>query len=318
MRSSLTVAVSVVALCLLISGGWSGAVAQNGLAVSAEMFVGLQEGRQTFTASSDGPYPGALFRYVQLGIPNRGGVWIGQGIQADINCDLKLSLQGWYLFPSNVSGSILLDPGATPRLIPAEINTHTDWWYLDGFGTYRLRGAFSAVLGVRYDHHNFYTDNKEILDILFAPFAAFGLTVDNALRLDLNALTTTPYFGCQFGDSGGLMLRVLYSPWSSVNVKSSLSQSNFIRDPNWLGGGARLSKRTFAELFVQYSSKVNSSLQMSIFAKGTLLEGSTRTNISETLVPGSAEYDIAYRASDWTGGLSANLAFNTPEFRLPW
>ncbi len=319
MKSPLTAVVSLLALFLL-SGPCPVAFGQDGLALSAESFVGWQVGRETFTASSDGPYPGALFRYVQLGIPNRGGLWLGEGIQAGIGCNLKLFFQGWYLFPNNVDGTILLDPGATPRLIPADINAHTDWWYLDGFGTYRLKGAFSAVLGVRYDHHNFYTNNKEILDLLFGPSASlFGLPLTDALRLDLNVLTTTPYFGCQLGDSEGLTLRVIYSPWSSINVESTLSQNDGIfRPQNWLGGRSTLSKKTFAEVFVQYSATVAPSLQMTIFAKGTLLEGSTKAPVNETLVNGAAEYDVSYRASGWIGGVSANLGFNLPDFRFPW
>jgi hypothetical protein len=319
MKIPATVVVGLLTLCLL-SGQCRIAFGQAGLSVSAETFVGWQDGRQTFTASSDGPYPGALFRYVQLRIPNRGGLWLGEGIKAGIGCDLKLFLQGWYLFPNNIDGTILLDPGATPRLIPADINAHTDWWYVDGFGTYRLNGAFSAVLGVRYDHHNFYTNDQQILDLLFGPVAGhYHLPLNDALRLDLNVLTTTPYFGCQLGDSEGITLRVIYSPWSSINVESTLSQNDGIfRPQNWLGGRSTLSKKTFAELFVQYSARVAPSLQAAIFAKGTLLEGSTKTSVSETLVHGAAGYDVSYHSVGWMGGINANLEFELPDFRLPW
>jgi hypothetical protein len=319
MKHRVAVVVGLLALCLL-SGPGPVVSGQAPLSVSLDSFVGWQEGRQTFGTSSDGPYPGALFRSVEFGIPNRGGIWLGEGIQVGIGGDLRLFLQGWYLFPNNADGAILLDPGATPRQVPAGINAHTDWWYVDGFGTYRLNGAFSAVLGLRYDHHNFYTNDKQIIDILFGPDAIrYGLPLTDSMRYDLNLLSTIPYFGCQLDNAHGLTLRVIYSPWSSINVQSALSQNEgLLRQPTWLGGRAPLSRTTFAELFVQYSGSVASSVEISIFAKGTLHEGSTRATVRETLDNGAAEYGISYHTAGWTGGLNANLAFNLPQLGSPW
>ena len=304
MNRSVTVMVVFLALCI-----WSGpcpvAFGQGTLQMSADTFVGFQSGKQTLTASSEGPFPGALFRYVRLEIPNRGGTWLGGGTEAAIGNRVGLYFQGWYVFPNNIDGAITLDPGATPRLLPAGVNSHTDWWYVDGFGTFRLNGPFSGVLGLRYDHHNFYTNDKEILDILFGPLAsALGLPLNDALRLDLNALSTSPYFGFQWGNPDGMTLRVIYSPWITINVESTLSQNDGIfRPQSWLGGGSTLSKTTFAELFGQYSLKVAPSFRLAIFAKGTWDEGFVKTPIRETLVNGVAQYDISYWTCDlcWRG-----------------
>ena len=86
--------------------------------VKADGYVALQGGRETLTASSDGPFPGALFRYVKLEIPNRGGVWLGGGAEAEIGSCVSLFVQGSYLCPNNIDGSITLDPGATPACKP--------------------------------------------------------------------------------------------------------------------------------------------------------------------------------------------------------
>jgi hypothetical protein len=314
MKRPWSILLCLVALCVLCG------VAQGQMPfdVSVGGFIASQQGRETLTSSSEGPFPGALFRYSKLEIPNRGGVWLGGGAEAKIGSDLNLSVQGSYLIPNNKEGSILLDPGATPRLIPASINSHLDWWYVDGFGAYRMNGPFSIVLGYRYDHHNFYTDSPEILDILFAPLAQL-LGLPLGLRLDLNVLSSVPYFGVQWGESGGGTLRVIYSPWAMINVESTLSQNNGIfRPPNWLGGKDSLSRAQFFELFGQYSVRVAPSLDLAIFCRATWLEGRTKTSLSESLVGGTAGYDVSYHRVSWNVGANAKLAFSFPDLLYSW
>jgi|SRR5271157_2202845 len=294
---------------------------QPPLEVGTDGYVALQGGQGTLTASSDGPFPGALFRYVKLEIPYRGGVWLGGGAKAKIGSDLNLFIQGSYLVPHNIDGGIGLDPGATPRVISASIDSNLDWWYVDGFGTYRLNGPFSVVLGYRYDHNNFFTDSSEILDILFAPAAQlFGLPLANRLRLDLNVLSSVPYFGVQWGgDPDAITLRVIYSPWSRIDTESTLSQNDGIfRPQSWLGGKDALSNTMFVELFGQYSGRVTPSLQVAIFCRGTWLQGSTKTSLSETLVGGAAGYDVAYHSASWNVGANANLDFDFSGLLYPW
>jgi hypothetical protein len=276
-----------------------------------DFYAGWQGGqKQTLSVSGDGPYPGALFRSVQLEIPNR-GLWLGVGASTGSCSDFRLFVQGWYFFPNNVQGAILLDPGATPVLIPADVKSHLDWWYVDVFGTYRTSGAFSVVLGARFDHHNYFTDDPEILNIVFFPLS-------NLMRFDLNVTSTIPYFGCQWGPASGLTLRAVYGPLGWINTESTLSQNNSVFRPvNWLGGQAGLSKKDFFELFGEYSKAVSASMQIGIFGRGTWLSAATHTSLSESLVNGSAEYDVSYRRTSWTVGASATAHFDIPQF-LNW
>jgi hypothetical protein len=313
-RSILLCLIAVFVLCGVAQG-------QPPFEVSADGYVAWQGGLDTLTASSDGPYPGALFRYVKLEIPYRAGVWFGGGAKAKIGRDLHLFVQGSYLVPSNIDGGISLDPGATPRVISASINSNLDWWYVDGFGTCRLNGPFSVVFGYRYDHHNFFTDKSEVLDILFAPAAQFfRLPLANGLRLDLNVLSSVPYFGVQWGgDPDAITLRVIYSPWARIDAESTLSQNNgAFRPQNWLGGKDALSDTLFLELFGQYSGRVTPSLRVAIFCRATWLQGSTKTSLNESLVGGTAGYDIAYHTASWNVGANAKLAFDFPGLLYPW
>jgi hypothetical protein len=313
-RSILLGLVVVFVLCGVAQG-------QQPFEVSADGYVALQGGLETLTASSDGPFPGALFRYVKLEIPYRGGVWLGGGVKAKVGCDVNLYVQGSYLVPGNIDGGISLDPGATPRVISTGTNSNLDWWYVDGFGTCRVNGPFSVVLGYRYDHHNFFTDSSEVLDILFAPAAQFfGLPLANGLRLDLNVLSSVPYFGVQWGgDPDAITLRVIYSPWARIYTESTLSQNNGVfRPQNWLGGNDTLSDTLFLELFGQYSARVTPSLQLAVFVRGTWLQGSVKTSLNETLVGGTAGYDVAYHSAGWNVGANAKLAFDFSNLLYPW
>jgi hypothetical protein len=158
------------------------------------------------------------------------------------------------------------------------------------------------------------------LDILFAPAAQFfGLPLANNLRLDLNVLSSVPYFGVQWGGPDAITLRIIYSPWANINVESTLSQNNgAFRPQNWLGGKDSLSNTMFLELFGQYSGRVTPSLQVAIFYRGTWLQGSTKTSLSETLVGGAAGYDIAYHTASWNVGANATLAFDLSGLLYPW
>ncbi|MGB6067274.1 MAG: hypothetical protein WBG50_20910 [Desulfomonilaceae bacterium] len=281
--------------------------------LTADGYVASQGGREALTASSDGPFPGALFRYVKLEVPNR-GVWLGGGAEAKIGSCLNLFVQGSYLCPNNVDGTITLDPGATPRLLNANAGSNLDWWYVDAFGTYRLNGPLAVVLGFRYDHHNFFTDSSEVLDILFAPIAQ-----QLGLRLDLNVLSSIPYFGLQCGHPDGVTLRVIYSPFASINVESTLSQNDGVfRPQSWLGGQDTLSSSQFVELYGQYSRRMTPSLKVAIFCRGTWLQGSTSTSLNETLVGGAAQYDVSYHSESWNIGATAELAFDFPVRLYPW
>lgn len=311
MKRTRTLLVGVVALCLLCGVAYG----QSPYELSFDFCAGWQGGqRETLTSSSDDAVPGSLYRYSKLEIPNR-GLWIGAGLDARIGEDLKLFLQGWYFFPSNTEGSILLDPGGGggPRYIPAALESHLDWWYVDGFGTYRLGGPLSGVLGVRFDHHLYFTEDPEILDLLIP-------LPPNEMRLDLNVLSTMPYFGLQWGPSNGLTLRMIYSPCGWMHTESSLSQVNnpIVRPPNWLGGDKVLSRKDFFELFGEYSGEVVSSVDLAVFGRGTWLSGTTDAPIRETIVNGTAEYDVSYRRVGWTIGARATLLFDVPEYFLPW
>jgi hypothetical protein len=281
---------------------------------SLDFYVGWQGGqKQTLTSSSDGPYPGALYRFSQLEVPNR-GVWLGASANANANwgCDLRLSVQGWYFLPTDTEGSILLDPGATPRQIPAGVSSNVDWWYVDAFGALRLRSSFAAILGLRFDHHNYYTEDPELLNIIFFPLT-------NQMRLDLNVVSTIPYFGLQWGPSSGLTLRALYSPLGWINVESTLSQNNSIfRPQNWLGGQSDLTTKEFFEVFGEYAGQVTPFAQLGIFARGTWLNGRTNTSLSESLVNGSAEYSVSYRSASWTIGCKAAVNFDFPRLWNGW
>jgi hypothetical protein len=319
MKKSRSMLFGLAALCVLclLSGVSQG---QGPLDLSIDAHIASQRGRETLVAASDGPYPGALFRYVKLEVPNRGGFWLGGSARGNFGCDLSLFLQGSYLFPNNVDGAILLDPGATPRLLSASVGSNLDWWYIEGFGTYRISGAFSVVLGYRSDHHNFYTDSSEILDLAFAPLAQFyGFPLANNLRLDLNVLSNVPYFGVQWGDANGITLRIIYSPLPTINVESTLSQNNgVIRPQNWLGGKDSLSHGQFLELYAQYSGEVSPSLQLGFFCKGTWLQGSTKTDLSESIVGGTAGYDVSYYSMSWNVGADAKLSFDVSGLLYLW
>ncbi len=308
MKGPMSLLVGVVSLSLLCGFAYG----QLPYELSFDFYTGWQGGqRQTLTAESDGPFPGALFRSVELGIPNR-GLWLGAGADAKIGCDLNLFVQGWFFVPSNVDGSILLDPGATPRKIPADVNSHIDWWYIDTFGTLRLCGPFSVVSGLRFDHQNYFTDDPEILNIIFFP-------LPNVMRLDLNVLSTIPYLGVQWGPSSGLTLRAVYSPLGWMNLKSTLSQDNSVfRPENFLGGQDNLTKRDFFELFGEYAGQLGSSLQIAVFGKGTWLSGTTNAILTESLVNGAAEYKISYRRCSWTIGARGTAFFSLPEFFYLW
>ena len=308
MKRPMCLLVGVVSLSLLCGL----ACGQTPYGLSLDFYTGWQGGqRQTLTAESDGPFPGALFRSVELGIPNR-GLWLGAGVDAKIRGDLNLFVQGWFFVPSDVEGSILLDPGATPRKIPADVNSHIDWWYIDAFGALRLSGPFSVVLGLRFDHQNYFTDDPELLNIIFFP-------LPNVMRLDLNVLSTIPYLGLQWGPSNGLTLRAVYSSLGWVNLKSTLSQDNSIfRPENFLGGQDNLTKRDFFELFGEYSAQLGPFMQLAVFGKGTWLSGTTDTTLTESLVNGAAEYKISYRRCGWTIGARGTVLFSLPEFLYPW
>jgi len=298
----------VLTLCLL-SGGVYGQCPPD---LALDFYVGWQTSqRQTLTVEGDGPFPGALFRSVKLDIPNQ-GVWLAAGANKRIGGNLDLFVQGWYFLPSNIKGSIILDPGATPRHIPAGLSSHVDWWYVDTFGTLRFGDPSSIVLGVRFDHQNYFTDDPEILNILFFPLS-------NQMRLDLNVLSTIPYLGYQWGPSNGLTLRAIYSPLGWINIKSTLNQNNSIARPvNWLGGESGLTKKEFFELFGEYSGSVGPSMQIAVFGKGTWLHGSTETTLTETLVHGAANYHISYHRVSWTIGLRGTVLFSIPESLFPW
>lgn len=296
------------ALCVLTGVAYGQPPCELGF----DFYLGWQGGlRQTLTASSQGPFPGALFRSVKLEIPNQ-GIWLGGAANARVGDDLKLLVQGWYFLPSNNEGLIVLDPGATPRQIPAGVKSNLDWWYIDALGAYRLTGPFSGVLGVRFDHHTYYTDDPEILNIIFFPLS-------NQMRLDLNVLSTIPYFGFQWGPSAGITMRVIYSPLGWITAESTLSQNNSIfRPQNRLGGEGGLNKKELLEVFGEYSREVASSTQIGLFGRATWLNGSTDTNLTETLVNGAAEYDIAYRRVGWTLGAKATVLFDVPQFLQSW
>ncbi|MBI5570485.1 MAG: TonB-dependent receptor [Desulfomonile tiedjei] len=308
MKKSTTLLASVVALCLLCGVAYG----QPPCKVGFDFFAGWQGGdKQTLTAVSDGPFPGALFRSVKLEIPNQ-GLWLAGGLDAKIGEDLNLLVQGWYFLSSNSDGSIVLDPGATPVLIPAGVSSNVDWWYIDALGAYRLSGPFSGILGLRFDHHNFYTDDPEILNILFFP-------LPTQMRLDLNVLSTIPYFGFQWGPSDGITLRAVYSPLGSITAESTLSQNNNIARPlNVLGGEGGFTKKTFFELFVEYSGEVTPSAKLAVFGRGAWLQGTTDTDLTESLVNGAAEYGISYHRVSWALGAKATVLFDVPAFLRSW
>jgi hypothetical protein len=300
-----------MALCLV----WGVAYGLSPCQPNFDSYVGWQGGqKQTFIVSGDGPFPGALFRSVQLDIPNR-GIWVGGGADTGCGRDVRLYVQGWYFFANNVKGAILMDPGATPVQIPADVTSNLDWWYLDGFGTYRLSDPFSVVLGLRFDHHNYFTDDPEIVNLL--------IPVPNQIRFDVNMVSTIPYVGFQWGPSYGLTMRVLYSPVGWIDAKSTLSQNNDgvpNRGPNgqnWLGGESNLGNKTFAELFGEYSRDVNCSIQLGIFGRGALLQATSRATVTETIENGAARYDVSYRRISWTVGAMGTVRFDVPQF-LCW
>jgi hypothetical protein len=307
MKRRESILVCTLLLCL-VSGMAYGLSSDQ---LNFDVYAGWQGGhKQTISVATDQLIPGALFRSVEFAIPNR-GVWLGGSLSTGSCSDYRLYVQGWYFFPNNVQGSILLDPGGTPRQIPADVKSHLDWWYVDIFGTRRMSDPFSVVLGVRIDHHDYFTDDSQVLNIVIP-------AVSNRMRFDFNVLSTIPYLGFQWGPSYGLTLRAVYSPLGWINAKSTLSQNNGIARPlNWLGGEAGLAKKEFFELFAEYTREVNPSMQMGVFARGTWLSASTHTSISETLVNGSAEYDVAYNRAGWTLGGSATLRFDMPQL-LNW
>ena len=290
---------------------WGIAYGQPPYDINFDFYVGWQGGqRQTLEAASEGPYPGALFRSVKLEIPNR-GVWLGAGLDGTIGDELGMLAQGWYFLSSNTDGAILLDPGATPRQVPASVSSSLDWWYVDVMGTHRVSGPFSVGLGLRLDHHIFYTGDPEILNLIFP--------LPSLMRFDLDMLSTIPYLGFQWGPSHGLTLRVLYSPLGWLSTESTLSQNNgVIRPQNWLGGKEGLARREFFELFGEYSAEVAPSAQLALFGRGTWLNGSSNATLAETLVNGSADYDVSYRRVGWTIGAKAAVLFDMPDFLNPW
>lgn len=307
MKRWYSILVSLLVLCMM-SGIAHGFSTDQ---LNLDFYAGWQGGdKQSFSVSTDQPNPGALFRSAQFNIPNR-GLWLGAGLSTGPCSDYRLFVQGWYFFPSNARGTIVLDPGATPRQVPADIKSHLDWWYVDIFGTRRVSDPFSFVLGVRVDHHDYYTDDPGILNLV--------IPVSNRMRYDLNVLTTIPYFGFQWGPSYGLTLRAVYSPVGWIDVKSTLSQNNDgARPVNWLGGKSDFSKKQFFELFAEYTREVSPSMQLGVFARGTWLNATaSNASISETLVNASATYDASYQRSGWTVGGSATVRFDTPQL-LSW
>lgn len=306
MKRRESILVCTLVLCL-VSGA---AYAQSSDQLNFDFYVGWQGGqKQSLSVASEGPYPGALFRSVELNVPNR-GLWLGGSLNTMSCGDYQLYVQGWYFFPSNVQGTILLDPGATPQQIPADVKSHLDWWYVDVFGTRRIGCTFSALLGVRIDHHDYYTDDPEILNIIFP--------VTNRMRLDLNVLSTIPYIGVQWGPSYGLTLRAIYSPLGWINAKSTLSQNNGgLRDVNWLGGKTGLGNKQFFELFAEYTRDMGTGMELGIFARGTWLQATNHATLSESLVNGSADYDVSYHRAAWTLGANASVRFDMPQV-LNW
>jgi hypothetical protein len=175
-----------------------------------------------------------------------------------------------------------------------------------------VNDPFSILVGVRFDHHNYFTKDPEILNL------SSPVPLANRMRFDLNVVSTVLYFGFQWGPSYGITLRAVYSPLGWINAKSTLSQNNdWARPVNWLGGEAGLGKKEFVELFGEYSRAVSPSMQLGVFCRGTWLAASTHTTLTETLVNGAAGYDVSYRSASWTLGAKATVRFDMPEF-LSW
>jgi len=150
------------------------------------------------------------------------------------------------------------------------------------------------------------------LNILFFP-------LPTQMRLDLNVLSTIPYFGFQWGPSDGVSLRVVYSPLGWITAESTLSQNNNIARPlNVLGGEGGFTKKKFFELFLEYSGEVTPATRLAIFGRGTWLQGTTDTDLRESLLNGSAEYGISYYSVSWTLGAKATVLFDIPAFLRSW
>ncbi|GEM_PF-6573711 len=292
----------VVVVVLIGVPGTGHAEALTSLPV--DFYVGWQGGhRETLVTTSDGPYPGALYRYARIEVPNE-GVWLGAGTTLAFRPRLTVRVEGWWMLPNNKQGGIALDPGATPIILNGDLSPNLDWWYLDLAGIYNVSGPFSIIQGWRFDHHALFTENWTL--------PIFGTY---PIRFDVNVLSTIPFFGAQWSTGDSFTLRALYTPWAWVNMKSSLAQNGPApRPPSLIEGQRDLSVAQFAELFFDYSRIAWPAARVGVVARLTWMHGSTQATLTETLVNGAASYDVAYDRIGLTIGANGSFAFNTPGF----
>jgi hypothetical protein len=275
-----------------------------------DFFVGWQGGhKQTLTAHTDQGTSGALFRSIKFDTPNE-GIWIGAAATVDLSCKSSLALAGWYLFPKDKSGAYTVDPGLPVALEPLPTDTpggfapKVEWWYVDVMGKYRYWDQIGIVFGARFDHHNFSSNDSDF---------GFAYPTPNRYRLDVNALTTSLFLGLEYASPTGLTLRAIYAPLCWTSGKTRFGQGQLLLPPvgpNEVESSKAVNPRYLAELFLEYSKPVSTSVKLGAFARGTWLHSSGNSSLSETVHAATGSYDFSYDSTSWTVGGKAEFAFN--------
>lgn len=270
-----------------------------------DFFVGWQGGhKQTLSAHTDETtVRGALFREIGFNIPNE-GIWLGAAATVDMSCKFGVAVMGWYLIPSNKSGSYYVDPGIPPDPggnLPGKV----DWWYIDVMGKYRHWQNMSLLFGARFDNHNVSVNSADF---------GFAYPTRNPYRLDLNAFTTSLFIGMEYASDSGLTLRAIYAPISWTSGKTKFGQSQLIFPAfgaNEVESNKAVNPVYLTELFVEYTRPVSMGMKLGAFARGTWLHATGHSTLSESIRNASASYDFSYDSSSWTIGGKAEVAFGT-------
>lgn len=269
-----------------------------------DFFVGWQGGhKRTLTAHTDETtVRGALFREIEFNTPNE-GIWLGAAASVDMSCKCGLAIMGWYLIPSNKSGSYQVDPGIPPDPggnLPGKV----DWWYVDVMGKYRQWQNMSLLFGARFDNHDVSVNSADF---------GFPYPTRNPYRLDLNAFTTSLFIGMEYASEGGLLLRAIYAPISWTSGKTRFGQSQLLipaTGANEVDSSKAVNPQYLAELFLQYTRPVSSDMRLGGFARATWLHAAGHSTLSESIRNASASYDFSYDSSSWTIGAMAEMSFN--------
>lgn len=191
--------------------------------------------------------------------------------------------------------------------------TDTQWWYVQGAGTYAFHPAVSLVGGFRWDS---FLNNFKNGELISPGLAALASPED---RADVTFSGYIPFAGLVFHSppncSGhSVMLGAIGFPiiWASWDHKESLSGPGAVPQGRFSGSG-EITSGHFLEAFGEYSIQTG-NLNVGAFGRFSSLYGVDASSTLELLGVGVGPEDFSFRFDrrHWVFGAKASVSFTTP------